>query len=269
MDTVQQLLIPQMSILFVVLLGSFTVNAAEEQYSKPGEKQYFKDLSEAANIKPPPPPPPPGGINQPLFSVTIQKSSQMRSSGVAGAGRQTPSHMLVIQEQIQRLGYREVSDEDMSELSLDNVKSRFIPIDDIVKNISSPLAIISIQSGIYKTMTLVGATARSPAKKTGKWTQVGRYFSLANGDVLVLAESDYKAGEYSVIIPEESVNETVNGSPATMVTRKTTSGKFFTDLTWFTETKMYTLHSTGRPVGVGIKNELVALATGVLEPVAK
>lgn len=253
MDNIQKLLISGVSILFVVLQTTFTVNAEESLYFDPAEKQYFKELPKESEIKPPPPP----GGNIAPHSVKIQKSSEMRTPG---ARDQTP----VIQEQIQRLGYREASDDDMSFLSLDNVKDRFTPLEDIAKNTSSPLAIISIKTGIYNTMTFAGAIATGPAKKTGKWTQVQRYYSLANGDVLMLTEADYKAAEYSVVIPEESINEKVNGSPASMVTRKTAAGKFFTELSWFTENKIYTLHLTGRTVGVGIKNELIALATGIL-----
>ncbi len=252
----KRLLIPQMSILFVVLLGSFTVNAAENLYFDPAETQYFKELPKPSEVKPPLPR---GGSIQPP-SVMILKSSQMRSPGAR-------TRIPIIQEQIERLGYQEVSDDDVSPISLDNVKNQFIPMEEITKNISSPISIIS--TGVYKTMTLAGAIASGAAKKTGKWTHVSRYFSLENGDVLVLVESDYKAGEYSVIIPEELVNETVNGSPASMVTKKTRAGKFLTELSWFTENKMYTLHLSRRSVGVGIKNELIVFATGVVEPVAK
>jgi len=258
MDNVPKLFISIMSILFVVLQSTFTVNAAENLYFDPAEKQHFKELPTPSEIKPPLPP---GGIIQ-KPSVMIKKSSQMRSPG---ARAQIP----ITQEQIKRLGYQEVSDDNMSFLSLDNVINQFIPIEEITNNLSSPLSIISTTSGIYKTMTLAGAIASNTEKKTGKWTQVSRYFSLANGDVLVFSENDYQAARISVVIPEETINETVNGQPATMLIRKTTSGKFFTELSWFTENKTYSLHLTGRAVGSGIKNDLVAIATGIVEPAAK
>ncbi|MBI3775364.1 MAG: hypothetical protein HY273_07405 [Gammaproteobacteria bacterium] len=251
MDNVRKLLVPVMSILFVVLQSIFTVNAEESLTSGREETQFFKELPKWNEIKP-------RAHAEEKPSVTIQESSQMRSPG---ARELTP----IIQEQIERLGYREVSDDNMTFLSLDTVKDRFIPLGEIVKNTSSPLAIISIKTGIYKNMIFAGAIASGPAKNTGKWTQVQRYFSLENGSVLMLAESDYKAAEYSVAIPEELVNEKINGAPASMVVRKTTAGKYFTDLLWFTKNKIYSLHLTGRSAGVGIKNELIVFAAGVLE----
>jgi len=238
--------LPLIAGLFVVLLSSLTVNAAEIR--------HYKELPTRSEIKPSPRPP---GFDSP--SVTVQKSSQMRSPG---AKKHTP----VFKEQLQRLGYREVSDDSMSSLSLDNVKAQFIPIEDIEKNLSSPLSIISTKTGVYKTMVLTGAIAKSPEKNTAKWTQVMRYFSLANGRILMLSEFDYKAARISVILPAELMNENINGSPAMLVTKKTTTGKYFTELSWFTENKLYSLHLTDRTPGVGIKNELVVLAAGIQEP---
>ena len=115
-------------------------------------------------------------------------------------------------------------------------------------------------------MVLAGALASGHEKKTGKWTHVTRYYSLADGRTLIFVESDLKAGGHSVGVPEELVNDKINGLPASMVTLRTTSGKFFTDLSWFAENKIYSLILSSRAVGVGIKNELVSLATGIQQP---
>jgi len=42
-----------LTISAIVLLNSFTANAAETQYFKPGEIQFFKELPEITKIKPP------------------------------------------------------------------------------------------------------------------------------------------------------------------------------------------------------------------------
>lgn len=236
---------PPMIILFVVLLSSLTVNAAEIR--------HFKELPKISDIKPPPRP---QKFNSP--SVTIGKSPRRNS--------RARKHTSITKEQIQKLGYRKVSNDAISYLSLDNVKSKFIPIEDIEKNISSPLSIISTKTGVYKTMDLTGTIAKSPEKETAKWTLVMRYFSLANGDILMLSEFDYQAAKISAIFPAELVNENINGSPAMLITKKTTAGKYFTTLKWFTENKLYTLHLTDRTSGTGVKNELVVLATGIQEP---
>ena len=246
MYIVYKILNSLVTILFIVLLSSLTVNAAEIR--------QYKELPNPADIEPAPRP---GGDNIPR--VTVRKSSQMRSPTAR-------TRIPLIKEQIQRLGYEEVENGAMSFFSLDNVKARFIPIEDITKNISSPLSIISNKGGIYKTMTLAGAIAKGEESKTGRWTHVSRYYSLENGSILILSESDYKAAQYSTTFPEELINVNINGAPASLITKKTTAGKYFTKLSWFTENKIYSLHLSSRAVGVGIKNELVALAIGIQQP---
>jgi len=173
------------------------------------------------------------------------------------------NNLPTIVDQINRLGYREVSDNSMSFLLLDNVKEKFISIEEITNNISSPLSVITNKTGIYRTMQLTGAIAKSREKKFAKWTQVMRYYSLANGKILLLSEFDYKAAKISASFPEELVNENINGLLGMLVTKKTTSGKYYTELKWFTANKLYTLYLIDRISGVGMKNELVVLATGI------
>lgn len=257
MDNVQKY-IARISILFVVLQSAFTVSAAENQYFDPAETQLFKELPTQSEVKPPLPP---GGITQ-QHRVTVQKSSQMRSPG---ARKNIPNTL----EKLQKLGYLEVSDADIAFLSIESVKGQFISIEDVVHNISSPLSIMPTNTGIFKTMTLAGSIASGAEIDTGKWTHVIRYYSLANGEVLTLSEADFKAAKYSIVVPEELWSEEVKGLPASVVTSKTTSGIFFTELSWFTDNKFYTLRLTGHGIGNGVRSQLKELATGILEPEAQ
>ena len=242
MDIVKHSLAHFMSIIVMLMACSLTVNAEEGK--------EFKDLSKASELAPPPPP---GEDITP--GVRVQHSSKMRSHEI--------NNVKHVKEEIDKHGYREVDDDAMNYLSLDVMKHKFMPLDQILKITSSPLSDITIKTGVFKTMSFEGVIATSPARKTKKMTRVMRYYTLTNGNVVMLSEYDFNAAQMQVTIPEEFINVSVNGVPAMLIVKKTKHGKFFTELTWSTTNKLYSLKLEGKAEGLGDKNELVILASGI------
>lgn len=232
-------------MVLVTVLSSNTVCAQEVDTG-------FLKPPNASNVEKPPRP------TEFVPSVTVQKSDRFRS-------KQAKEQIKEIANQINTYGYRVVDEKDISYFSHESVKHGFVPMEAITLNTSSPLSTISEQSGIFKTMSFLGAVAEQPDKNTKKWTSVRRYYSLSNGELLMLSEVDYKAARISTAFPEELVNENVNGFPAMLVTLKTPTGNALTRLTWGSNKKLYTLERSGHVSGLGIRNELVALAMGIKE----
>lgn len=244
MDIVKLLFHRNSAALILIMLFSQMVSA---------EVSQFKELPKESEIQPPPKPAGDGALG-----VRIRKSSQMRFPGAEKSVSRA-------KKQMQQLGYVEVDDDSIQHLSIDIMKDKFMPIEDVENNVSSPLSAITNMTGIFKTMELVGCVANSPAKDTAKWLRVTRYFTLANGNILMLSEYDFKTARVITTFPEELVNENINGSPAMLLVKKTPRGKVFSELRWSTKNKLYSLNLEGHAQGVGPKNELVDLATGIKE----
>lgn len=75
----------------------------------------------------------------------------------------------------------------------------------------------------------------------------------------MIRETDFASG-IGVAIPAEAINENVNGYPAILNIMKSEDGNALTTLSWFTDTKMYTITKSGIIKGKGQQNKLVEFA---------
>lgn len=77
--------------------------------------------------------------------------------------------------------------------------------------------------------------------KAGPWSRYTRVYTRPDGVLVMLHEWDYVQDGGGVVLIKELMNAQVHQHLARVVTRKTTSGQHFSELTWVTDRKYYTL----------------------------
>lgn len=93
---------------------------------------------------------------------------------------------------------------------------------------------------------LLGATASGGLPIEGEgWTGLDRIFVVPKFGLVGLNEVDYIASQGGMVFIQEAINQDVNGFPAILSVKQSRSNKGFTELTWATDKKIYTL-STNR-----------------------
>lgn len=94
---------------------------------------------------------------------------------------------------------------------------------------------------------------------------IARIFTMPNNTVVRLEEWDYTASGGGSIIPQEFINETVSGYPATLIIKKAPSGNSISELQWGTDRKIYTLTMTENVKKTGNLKRFMALAESIVD----
>jgi len=170
-------------------------------------------------------------------------------------------------DQVRTQGYVDVPDEVVSYLdravaaAQATGEGRLRPIQEIPGGLK--LSPASLQGTVLEKARFLGAAPAGAYSKEG-WSGLVRVFVAARIGPVVLEEFDFVAGEGGLVMIEEAINESVNGRPAILRTKKGAGGKSMTELTWASDRKIYTLRakSTDNPRSAG---ELVALARGIVD----
>jgi hypothetical protein len=162
-------------------------------------------------------------------------------------------------EDLAKKGYIEVSEEDVQKLKRD--KTHVVPMSQIrlafepalIK--STPLERFSFHGG-YPSGANIGGEG-------GGWTTVTRIFTMPNGVLIGLTESDLTVAGGQIIYSEDAVNETINGVPAVFIVQQSPSGQAMSSITWTTATTDYTLGMEGNVRKNGQKKFLLDLANSI------
>lgn len=95
--------------------------------------------------------------------------------------------------------------------------------------------------------------------RNSQWSGLTRIYRTKDLGIVVLGEDSYRSVNGSMTMPEESVNASVNGGPATLIAKYSTSGENYIGLSWATDNKFYKLMSNAGDIEQG-KTALIALA---------
>lgn len=96
------------------------------------------------------------------------------------------------------------------------------------------------------------------------WTGITRLYQLPQLGLVKLDELDYISSGSGIVVAKEFINEDINGSIAIYLVKQSLSGKSISELTWFTENKMFILSVTGNINRDDNKYELIVeLAEGI------
>ena len=159
-------------------------------------------------------------------------------------------------------GYYLVSDESIDNFKLSAQVAKFVEMTALKSCLTSPLSNMDSLPGPFSKMKLEGVIP-SRQLTDGRWAQIERWYSLPNGALLSFTELDVEAAGDAVWLGKESINETVNGAPATLIARKNARGDAVTRLSWSMHNKYYTLQMSGHVRGLGNENLLVKLASSI------
>ena len=162
---------------------------------------------------------------------------------------------------MQTKGYVDATDDEVEglekykrEKKVGNIR----PIQEIEGKITFKLA----SGGSSQELKLDGAVAHG-AYADGKWTMVTRFFTTKQGTTVTLEEWDYITAGGGVYISQEAINADINGHPAILVIKQSSSGKAVTTLTWFTDQKGYILTTSDNVKKKGTLQEFLDLAKSV------
>ena len=98
--------------------------------------------------------------------------------------------------------------------------------------------------------------------KNSQWSGLTRIYKTKDLGIVKLSENSYRTVKLSMTISKESVNASVNGNPATLIAKYSTSGENYIGLVWATENKFYKLTSNASNLEQG-KTALLDLAEAI------
>jgi hypothetical protein len=76
------------------------------------------------------------------------------------------------------------------------------------------------------------------------WTGLTRVFQVPGLNLVLLSELDIRASDAYFTIPEEGVNEEINGSSSIFTVKESATGKAISTLLWFTPEKRFILKTS-------------------------
>lgn len=131
----------------------------------------------------------------------------------------------------------------------------FVSDEQLVENATAGLSEVGVLDGLdYRGGFGVESTSE------GRYVTVARVFGAESGSVLVIYETDLDAfqGEFKLI--REMLNVKIGDVPGTVTFRRAKSGFSTSTLTWFTDSKKYTLVYAGDNLNASINKTIVDLA---------
>lgn len=147
--------------------------------------------------------------------------------------------------QMKERGYADASEEEVVVLERYAMKENKKYIKDMSDVIPTLAITPSELSGpVFERGKLKGAMASGGHTKSG-WTGVTRLYQFPQLGLVKLEELDYIASGSGVVVVKEFINDDVDGNIATYMVKKSLSGKSLSELTWFTENKMFVLSVSG------------------------
>lgn len=163
-----------------------------------------------------------------------------------------------IDEDLARKGYIEVSEEEVQRLK--GFEAVFRPMDQVYSLLAfEPVSLENTPFARFNP----GGGLPSGTNLGEKWTAVTRIFTMPNGAIIQLIESDLiTSGGYS-IYAKEAINENINGFPAVFIVEQAASGNAITSIVWTTTTKNYTLEMEGNVKKNGQYKHFLNLAKSI------
>lgn len=118
-----------------------------------------------------------------------------------------------------------------------NYHNHIKPIDEKItqkfKSTPASLAGTDLKYFVYEGFIPEGPTPNGP------WSSFTRVFKGPDGLLVMVHEWDFLVDGGGVVVIDELMNTSVNGSPARFVKKQTPSGEVFTELSWITKRKEY------------------------------
>jgi len=143
------------------------------------------------------------------------------------------------EEDLDKKGYIEATEESVSELKYIRVRAR--PMEAVRKILT--FEPVSLKNTSFERFQFAGGDP-SGVLSDGKWMTLDRIFDMPNGSLVGLTEDDPRSSG-SVIMAKESINDTVNNHPAILVVLQSPSGTALTEMHWVTQTTKYVLTMEG------------------------
>jgi len=170
-----------------------------------------------------------------------------------------------VNEQYNNNGYYLTGNSETDRYTLSNMRKAFVPEEKVNAKLSpgllqskSKISELASNNSVFGALKLEGII---PSSKLSAATIYGlsRVYSLNDKSFFMIRETEFASG-IAVAIPAEAINENVNGYPAILNIMKSVDGNALTTLSWFTDTKMYTITKSGIIKGKGRLNKLVEFA---------
>lgn len=179
------------------------------------------------------------GLTSPLSGVPVGKVTVVTLDGLDAATRSIADRDLNLQKRFATSGEVETVPDDAAYIKTHYAsRARYEAESKIQARLKAGWTDISrseLRGYKYQAFVPEGPT------KAGPWSSYTRVFTRPDGALLMLHEWDYALDGGGVVIIKELMNERVHQSLARLVTRKTNSGQYFSELTWATDKKYYTL----------------------------
>lgn len=100
---------------------------------------------------------------------------------------------------------------------------------------------VSVRGSILENTPLVEATTAG-GLRDGRWTGLTRAWEVPGLGYVQLDESEYRESGGSITIVQEWLNTDVNGSPASIQTKKERRGKALVSLAWATDSTVFRMY---------------------------
>jgi hypothetical protein len=146
--------------------------------------------------------------------------------------------------QMKERGFADASEEEVVVLeryALDKNKKYIKEMSDVLPELAIQPSTLSGQ--MFERAKFKGAMVSGGYTKNG-WTGVTRLYRFPQLGLVKLDELDYIASGSGIIVAKEFIDE-IDGKTATYMVKRSLSGKSLSELTWFTESKMFTLSASG------------------------
>ncbi len=137
-----------------------------------------------------------------------------------------------------------IEDSEISKNNFEHVDSKSVPEKVVARMLTFSISDISGATQRYRKLGVVPGAEISAANGK-KWANLNRYYSLENGDQMMISEFDYNSANTNISTVSEFLNVSVNGTPASFRYFESDKNRRVAVLSWVTDRIAYTVFLTG------------------------